>query len=256
MRRATHTSAAWKYFQELDADLALLQEVRSIPDDVSQGFTALLHNASTKTGTKQRFKTAVLVRGQASERLVLESESSWVNEELDRLAGNFVGCDVTIKDATLRVLSVHSPAWPIDRQRLAGIDVSSIKLENNPDVWGTELLWAALKHADRTLPWIVGGDLNSSETFDYMWSGGPHGNREVLDRVQDLGFTELLRHSQGALTPTFRNPRDKKVVHQIDHLFVSKELLRTLVRCDVGSADRVFGGGLSDHLPIIADLAD
>jgi len=69
------------------------------------------------------------------------------------------------------------------------------------------------------------------------------------------GYTECLRAWTGRLTPTFRNTADGAVRHQIDHLFVSGLLEKSLLKCEVGSAARVFNGGLSDHLPIIADFA-
>ena len=144
----------------------------------------------------------------------------------------------------------------MSRAQLSAIETAhQVKLENNPELWGTELLWAALRNEDRTKPWIVGGDLNTCETFD-QWAKKPRGNREFLDRMEDLGFTEVLRESQGRLTPTYRNFKTGEIRNQMDHIFVTEPLARLLVKCDVGDADRVFGGGLSDHLPIVADFRE
>jgi exonuclease III len=74
--------------------------------------------------------------------------------------------------------------------------------------------------------------------------------------MEALGFIECLRHAQGRLIPTFRNPSNSQVVHQMDHLFVSEPLAGGLVSCDVGDQTRVFGGSLSDHLPVVADFRD
>lgn len=97
-------------------------------------------------------------------------------------------------------------------------------------------------------PWVVGGDLNSSETFD---SPRPRGNREILDRMQGLGLREGLRHAQGQLVPTLRNPRGGYVGHQMDHLFVSESLATQLVSCTTGDHARVFDASLerssADH---------
>ena len=149
---------------------------------------------------------------------------------------------------------VYSPAWPIDRSRLTGIDTSGIRLRLNRDVWLADILLAALPAADGS-EWVVGGDFNLSETFD-AWPGGPRGNREHLDRIADRGFTECLRKTTGRVTPTFRNPSNGAVIHQMDHLFATSGLADRLTRCEVGSADRVFGFRLSDHLPIVADFLD
>jgi exonuclease III len=69
-----------------------------------------------------------------------------------------------------------------------------------------------------------------------------------------LGMTEYLRKMKGQLTPTFKNPRGGSFVHQIDHRFVTEPLLSRLTSCDTGSPETVFGGSLSDHLPIVADF--
>lgn len=255
MRRATTTAVeAWRYFLELEPDVALLQEVVSIPDEVSSQYTIRIKNAQSKSGGDQKFGTAVFAKGKLGDALDLQTEWKWVNRELDRFKGNLLSYDLEPDDdRQCRVLSVYSPPWPIDRERLAGVDTSSLKLVTNPDVWVTELMWAALRCFEvDDVPWIVGGDLNSSITFDYMWGKKPRGNQEIQDRMKSLGFLECLSAHQGELTPTFRNPKGGKVIHQMDYLFVSGALRDRLESCVVGDPDRVFGGSLSDHLPIIA----
>jgi exonuclease III len=67
------------------------------------------------------------------------------------------------------------------------------------------------------------------------------------------GYTGCLRQATGQLTPTFRHSTGS-VRAQIDHLLTSATLTQRLRDCRVGSAKRVFDGGLSDHLPIIANF--
>jgi hypothetical protein len=201
---------------ELSPDIALLQEVSALPAKVLDRYDHVRRSATGKTGRPQKFGTVILVRGSVEEEVQLRTELGWVNDELARFRGNLVAHLVKLRHGLrMRVMSVYCPAWPIDRSRLQGIDVESIKLQSNPDVWVTELLWASLSTQDPTggPAWVVGGDLNSSETFDYMWGDGPRGNRELLDRMQELGFVECLRCAQGGLVPTFRNPRGGKVIH-------------------------------------------
>ena len=97
------------------------------------------------------------------------------------------------------------------------------------------------------------GDFNSSETFD--WKDGPsRGNGEILGRMNALDLTECLREYHGQLTPTFKNSRGGKVVHQLDHMFVSGNLKQLLKQCILGDASKVFGDFISDHLPVIGDF--
>ncbi len=85
MRRANASNdAAWDYFRELNADVALLQEITSIPEDVSSAYDSVFRYAQGKTGLQQKFGTAVLVKGRINRGIELSSEWNWVNEELDR----------------------------------------------------------------------------------------------------------------------------------------------------------------------------
>lgn len=257
MRRATvNSDASWNYFMELDADLALLQEVCSIPRWVSDQYDIIFRKAIGKTDRPQKFGTAILVRGKIESEITLSTSFEWANSELERFSGNVVAAKVSIQNGPkLNAVSLYSPAWSIPQERLKEFDVSAVKLKLNPNLWVMDLVWAALKGKMYNEEiWIVGGDLNSSVTFDYMWGSQPRGNQEYLDRMNTIGFTECLLHSQGQLTPTFRNPSNGKLIHQIDHLFVTKQLSSELLICKTGDATQVFDKSMSDHLPIIADF--
>jgi exonuclease III len=195
---------------------------------------------------------------------VLSSEHEWVNHELECFKGNFVSCRVEPNNHNpLTVISVYSPAWPVARDRIKEVDVSKVKTQTNPDVWGTDILWAALQNTvSENDTWIVGGDYNSSETFDVDWQDRNNkvygirscGNAQTLERMYRLGFTECLRKSNNDnIIPTFRHSTGG-VEHQIDHLFVSNGLYSKLEKCSLGSQATIFGKSLSDHLPIIAEF--
>ena len=258
IRRATRKKIeVWDYLSDLDCDLMFLQEVNSFPDKVKADYGVLYRKAISKAGRSQSFGTAILVKGALPKEIDCSTKWGWVNKELHcYFRGYFITAFVDVPfGARLHVMSVHSPAWPINQHRLKNVDIAEIKLTQNPDVWGTELVWAMLRAQDLTREdWIVAGDFNSSETFDYMWRGGPRGNKEFLERMSSLGLSEVLKGSKGKLTPTFRNPRGGKIIHQIDHMFVGKRLFSCLERCRVGCSDRIFSGSLSDHLPIIAEF--
>jgi len=258
-RHASVKSRLWDYLLELDPDVALLQDFVAIPGQVLRVYAHAQATAVTKTGGPQRFYTGVLVKGVISGDLPLPAPNSWVARELAIFTGNFVAKHVTLHNGiTLKVVSAYSPAFPVDPGRLVGVDTTGIQLTQNRQVWGTEILWASLQAMGIAAddPLIVGGDLNSSETFDTLWAGGPRGNKEVIERLNALGLHDCLRTFQGRLIPTFRTPGDGRVIHQLDHLYVTNALRRQLNWCDVGSAERVFAAvpSLSDHLPIVADF--
>jgi exonuclease III len=258
VRRAVgNRTDVWGYFEEINPDIALLQELGSIPDNLTSDYSILQRKASADNGNSQKFSTAILVKGKVEKEIELSSSWDWVKKELEIFHGNLVAANVTlVSGENLNLLSVYCPAWPINEERLKEIDVSEVKLENNPKIWLTEILWAALANEDlHTVPWIVSGDLNSSVTFDSCWGSAPRGNQEIQDRMVDLGLVECLAKYNGELVPTFRNPRGGNVTHQMDHCFVSNKLADQLSTCVTGDAARVFDDSLSDHLPIITEFS-
>jgi exonuclease III len=255
-RRAHAQSKIWAYLSDLAPDIALLQEVTAIPEHIRDDFAIRQMHPVTKYGTPQKFSTAILARGSIGKTIPLRASSPWVNTELARFSGNFVAVEAKpARGPHVNIICVYSPAWPIDKARLIGFDVTGIRLTQNPDVWPADLLWAALTliTPQPSDAWLIGGDFNLSETFD-SWPGGPRGNREYLDRLDQLGLVDCLRHKKGALTPTFRTLRSGTITAQLDYLFVTEFLRSRLVGCATGSEQQVFEGGLSDHLPVMADF--
>jgi hypothetical protein len=172
----------------LAPDVAVLQEVSSLPGDLLQAYDSRITIPVGKTGKPQRFRSVLLVRGEIVEETSLRSATEWVNSELAHFAPNLPLYRVRTSGFTdLLVVNVYSPAWPIDRGRLQGHDVGAVKLTQNPDVWVTDILVAALREylASTRAEWLIAGDFNSCESFD-QWKGGPRGNREWLDRMAAL----------------------------------------------------------------------
>lgn len=256
VRRAKKESPVWELIAELNPDIITLQEVTSIPESIQDIYAVKSINAIYKDGQAQKFSTVILAKGEIS-ALTLKSDLDWVNKELEFFKGNLVSATVEVPGyLPINVISVYAPAWPIDDKRLENIDVSSVKLKQHPKVWCSDMLWSALKNIPslKEEAWIVGGDFNSSVTFDYMWSGPPSGNQEIIDRFNALGLTECLKTFTGELTPTFRNPRGGKVIHQLDHVYVTDALSSALTNSYAGDAFDIFENSLSDHLPIISEF--
>lgn len=254
---AQATSELWSYLLELEPDIALLQEVGNFPETVARVYNIQLASPRRRNGQPQSFQTALLVRGTVTGSLVLSASLEAVTNALEYFTGNLPACSVELLDGTrLKTVCVYCPAWRIDDlPQFKGVDLSSIKLPHGRGVWVSDLLraWLTDFHPDPQEQWVIGGDFNSSETFDHRREGD-RGNREGLDRIGSVGLVECLRCAQGDLTPTFQNTYGGAIVHQMDHLFVSSRMRPNLVRCETGSQERVFGLHLSDHLPIIADF--
>ena len=189
---AQKDSAVWDELLNFDPDIALLQEVGAFPAQLADTFDIVSRPAIYKTGRPQRFSTAVLVRGKILEEVALSSEFAWVNHELEFFKGNLISCRVQPKDRQpLIVVSVYSPAWAVGRERLKEVDVSQVKTKVNPDVWVTDILWAALQNTiSGNDTWVVGGDCNSCETFDADWQD----RNKRLFSIRSSGNAEMLDH--------------------------------------------------------------
>jgi hypothetical protein len=233
-----------------------LQEVCSFPGWIAEEYQLAQRHPVRKTGTPQIFTNLIGVRGQISREVTLRSDREWIDCELKRFSGNLFGAELTMPGLIdqLNAVVVYSPAWPIARDRLDNVDLSDVKLQQNKDLWVSDILRTALMEAGAGSGdhWIVAGDFNMCETFD-QWRGGPRGNREYLDRLLELGLVDCLRHSRGALTPTFRTIRSQKMTAQLDYIFVTDGLLSRQAACFTGPKNLI-ETGISDHLPVIADF--
>ena len=256
MRRATQKSVAWDYLEQIDPDVAFLQEVNSVPESILSEYSVYSLPAISKSGKVQTFHTVILSKHPFVSDVELTSTIGWVNDARDFFKGNIIAKSIDVNNQKLNLVNANSPAWIVPDTFTTGIDVTGVKLEQNPHVWATEILWKCLLdhpliHSDA---WIVGGDLNSSETFDYLWGSSPRGNLEIIERMNALGLYDALRTRHGRLVPTHRNNRGGKVIHQLDHLYMSKHLLDAVNYCQTGSHEDVFDSKLSDHLPIICSI--
>lgn len=242
MKRATESSEAWRYLRELKPDVALLQEVGQIPSDISACFDSVSHPAINKKGGPQRFNTAVLVKGKVVKGLSLFSTGvEWMDNKLSEFGGNIISCVLKpVGHPALNAVSIYSPAWLVHATA-------------KDEWWLIDVLVEAMKNTtiSSSSRWIFGGDFNGAETFDGTFS---YGEVDLLANIAGMGFKECLKTFNTKSVPTFKNPKGGKVIHQIDHLFVTNHLYAEIVDCRVGEGADVFGKSLSDHLPIIADF--
>jgi len=254
-RRATKEKDIWKHLQKLSPDIMLLEEVSSFPNWIENNYIYKYEKSSTKNNTKQRFGNLLAHNGGKIQEIELTTELAWVNKELKRFKGNLLSYKIKLNSNTLHLISVYSPAWPLNSDLLNQEQIGSVKLTQNKELWLADLLWYALKcNINPNEYYIIGGDFNLSITFDSCWGKNPRGNQEYLDRMRKIGLIECLKEYNGRLIPTFKNMANGKILHQMDHLFVITKLYAKIKDCHVGDESVIYGNKLSDHLPIIADF--
>jgi len=255
MRRSASNSNSWDIIRKLSPDICLLQEVGGIPNDISGEYRILHQKAINKTGVPQKFSTVILSK-HPIEQFRLKSSIDWVSKQLDFFSGNFLCGSINIKGNKINLISVYSPAWIVDTENIPQEDLKGIKLELSKSLWPTEILQNGLEHEEISIEnnWVISGDFNNSSTFDILWPGGPRGCQEIIDRLYALNLKEALFEHHGTLIPTFRNPKGGKIIHQIDHVFISEGLFSNLISSNVMSEFDVFEESLSDHYPILTIL--
>lgn len=256
-RAGVSRTGLWDFVEREDADIVMLQEVTSIPDRICDRYRSHLVKPRYFGGHLAPFASAVLAKGSINTKPFLDSELDWVNRIHTERSGWILECEVAVADREqIRVVSVHSPAFPIPQDQWAGKDVGGIKLANNPDLWFSQILWALLLHANLAngTSWIVGGDFNSSILFDYPRD---RGNRENIARLNGLGLIDCLSSFEGQSVPTFQDTR-KNLRHQIDYLYVNGPMRDRLVGACVPNPAVVFDPSprLSDHLPIVCEFSN
>lgn len=256
VKGASSHSATWEFLEHEAPDIALLQEVTKLPDWILDSYNHHQVYPRFFDGHHAKFSTAILSKWPLQTSSFLNSSLDWVNDIHQARAGWIVECETNPEDAKrIRLVSVHSPAFPIPKDTYKGIEISTIQLVNNPDLWFTEILWSLLcnEAIDDGVPWIVGGDFNTSVLFD---EPKDRGNRMVIARLNKLGLTDCLSHFEGEPVPTFK-PSRGSVIHQLDYCYVNKPLMKRFVRAQVPDQSEIFDHQpkmLSDHLPIICEF--
>jgi exonuclease III len=255
MRRSSSDSHSWNIIRKLSPDVCLLQEVGGIPKDISDWYKILQEKATNKNGVPQKFSTVILSK-EPIEQFRLKSSIEWVSKQLDFFSGNFLCGSTNIDGNKINLISVYSPAWIVNPDNINHSEIKGIKLELAKEIWPTEILYSGLINEKITVDehWIIGGDFNSSPTFDTLWPGGPRGCQEIIDRLYALNLRESLFEHNQQNVPTFRNPKGGKIIHQIDHVFLSEKLFSNLISSNVLSDFGVFENKLSDHYPILTTI--
>ena len=255
MRRSNSNSKSWDIIRKLSPDICLLQEVSGIPNELLVDYKILQQKAINKNGALQKFSTVILSK-EPIEQFRLKSPIEWVSKQLDFFSGNFLCGSININGIKINLISVYSPAWIVNPDNINFSKIKGIKLELAKEIWPTEILYSGLINEKITVNdnWVIGGDFNTSTTFDTLWPGGPRGCQEIIDRLYALDLKECLKEHNKKLVPTFRNPKGGKIIHQIDHVFISERLFSNLTSSNVLSEFGVFENKLSDHYPILTVL--
>jgi len=96
---------------------------------------------------------------------------------------------------------------------------------------------------------IIGGDFNASLQWDEEYPGEAPSHRIFFDRLSDFGLVNCSEKFGPSPVQTIRHPKSD-IPWQNDYLFSSKQLIDSLISCDVVNEVEVHE--LSDHNPVVA----
>jgi endonuclease/exonuclease/phosphatase family metal-dependent hydrolase len=224
LNHGSNRDEQWRYLlDELDPDLALLQEVRQPPAWVAERGGAFVM-AEKVPGSDRG--TAIYVRKPTLTQILLQNRGGYFAAARLRLPGGRTGT----------ALSVHAPT----DTKLIG---SSLTRYLRPvfDSLAAELSYFRGRC-------FVGGDFNLSRGFDASYRLSGHRSHEGFFAWLDSehGLVECCC-AEGEKRSLYRRGR-AHADYQLDHLFVSRGLAESRRYCTVRDWSV---GGLSDHAPVV-----
>ena len=239
----------WKALEELDADVALLNEATPVPEGVG----AVSYGSTVGRDHTRRFSTAV-----GSSHALLEVS--------DAKASRYG------RDLELPFESSRPGSWTAAVVSVGGFgDVTAISLYGLMDEKSDASIHRSLselapafddKRYNKQL--VLGGDLNT-------WTGWKAKSwalardQVVFDRIRAYGLVDCLEQTREpgrlvncpcsfgeecAHTRTRVDPRYPHIPYQMDYLFASRELAKRLTNCQ--ALDSPAWRKRSDHFPIVA----
>ena len=236
------------YFEELDADVTMLQETRTLEEQLPKnwswptGWQVTLHPAEKKgysgvaTATKQPH--TVLQTGHGGSQDPLDTE------------GRVLVCEVN----GIICINTYLPSGSNKEER-----------QRFKEEWMAEWRTFLRPYLEDDRPVIVCGDLNIAHTEDDIWnpkgnakSSGflPHERAWFTELLSD-GWTDAFRHIAGEGNKLYSwwsnrgQARAKDRGWRIDYFLLNESAARALKDCFIV---RQGGIDVSDHAPVVLDL--
>jgi endonuclease/exonuclease/phosphatase family metal-dependent hydrolase len=253
--------APWRFLEEIEADVALLQE--AIPPynpgeqqldlgtaPLRGGWRSIVSAPTFRElrGRGGRWGSAILSR--SSELVAFEPDEStpW----LQMLWG---GTAVArLSDPPLWLASLHSDAGPLGAEQLGERSIDAVRRCDPERIWEIELAIADLERLFGDEHFVAGGDLNSALTLDANYHPKDPRNARLLGHIAQAGFIDLRQRFFETEQQTWFKPGTGP--YQLDHVFGDTEtekaveswrVVREAVECEPQ---------LSDHAPIEVILSD
>lgn len=226
---ASGHALAWEWLDAQDADVALLQEV-VLSQSRSARWRTVIHSRGRGKGSVG-WGCAVLATDERYRPYAPREQDVWLFE----LDGSVCIAEPTVNDGAVPwLISLHSNAYPMKPERLAGRDVAALRACKPGTVWEVEAAANDLEPILRGERFLVGGDLNSSLLFDtvnrYAW------NQRLFDNLRMAGFVDLRPRHFTEEQQTFFRAATRP--YQLDHVFADEQTEATVTSWSVATRGR------------------
>ena len=214
----------WKYFEKLNFDIGMFQEVYMIPYKIRKRYEVVRGEMNV-----------ILIKNNINAEIkrtnVLDTHSK--NEVI---ADFCTSCEIELFGKTITLISIYNYIGPNKR------DFSEF----------LQVLWKYIS-INRNKIIIIGGDFNMDEEFQGQLRGWGQLMKNLKEELSTFGYKDVLSDGLNSKPYTFITPANKRP-YQLDYLFIPRNI--KLVNAKVGNEDEIFNTKprLSDHLPIIATV--
>ena len=214
----------WDWFDKIDFDVGLFQEVYIIPYTIRKRYYVV-------RGEMNAILIKKTLNAKPEKEIIIPN-----NSEIDLLADFYVSAKIKSDKKKVVFVSVYNYMGPGIKEFSKFLDILFNYIKNNMN----QII-------------IIGGDFNMDERFENNLKEWGKLAKMMKDELYKLGYNEILSHKFGQDAYTFITP-NKKRRYQLDYLFIPRHI--KIKEIKLADENQIFNKKprLSDHLPIISIL--
>jgi len=214
----------WDFFEKLNFDIGLFQEVYMIPYRIRKKYEVIRGEMK-----------AILLKKDMNAKLSKINVLN-INSGNESLFDFCISCEIELIGKTMVLVNIYNYNGPTEEDFLEF----------------SEFLWDYISNNTNKLI-IVGGDFNMDEEFQGKYRKWGMVIKNVKENLYKLGYKEVLSNSLDVKSYTFVSLINKKP-YQLDYLFIPKNM--KINKINTVNENEIFNQKprLSDHLPIIVTV--
>ena len=214
----------WDFFEKLNFDIGLFQEVYMIPYRIRKKYEVIRGEMK-----------AILLKKDMNAKLSKINVLN-INSGNESLFDFCISCEIELIGKTMVLVNIYNYNGPTEDDFLEF----------------SEFLWDYISNNTNKLI-IVGGDFNMDEEFQGKYRKWGMVIKNVKENLYKLGYKEVLSNSLDVKSYTFVSLINKKP-YQLDYLFIPKNM--KINKINTVNENEIFNQKprLSDHLPIIVTV--